>query len=72
MYDAAIYYRRGPGRTRSTVSACIRSQYVLATIHRAENTDAPDGCTAIFAGLNALADEMPVVVPLHPRTRWQP
>ncbi|HEY3062682.1 MAG TPA: UDP-N-acetylglucosamine 2-epimerase (non-hydrolyzing) [Chloroflexota bacterium] len=41
--------------------------YVLATIHRAENTDDPSRLRSILAGLEA-ADE-PVVLPLHPRTR---
>ena len=43
-------------------------QYVLATIHRAENTDDPARLAAIFDGLNALAKRIPVVIPLHPRT----
>jgi len=42
-------------------------QYVLATIHRAENTDDPRRLASILAGLDALAE--PVVLPLHPRTR---
>jgi UDP-GlcNAc3NAcA epimerase len=43
--------------------------YVLATIHRAGNTD--DGVTlrAIFQGLLEVATTVPVVLPLHPRTR---
>ncbi|NJP82723.1 UDP-N-acetylglucosamine 2-epimerase (non-hydrolyzing), partial [Streptomyces sp. AA8] len=44
--------------------------YVLATIHRPENTDSPDALRAIFTELAALAtDGRPVVLPLHPRTR---
>ncbi|MFN0097681.1 MAG: non-hydrolyzing UDP-N-acetylglucosamine 2-epimerase [Gemmatimonadaceae bacterium] len=42
-------------------------RYVLATIHRAENTDDLSRLAGIVAGLAAL-DE-PVVLPLHPRTR---
>ena len=41
--------------------------YVLATIHRPENTDDPDRLEAIFRELGKLG--LPVVVPLHPRTR---
>lgn len=44
-----------------------RRSYVLATIHRAENTDQPERLRSILAGLAAL-DE-PVLLPLHPRTR---
>lgn len=43
--------------------------YVLATIHRAENTDAPDRLQAIIEGLGELSRELAVVLPLHPRTR---
>jgi UDP-GlcNAc3NAcA epimerase len=43
--------------------------YVLATVHRAENTDRPECLGEIIAGLEALAARMPVILPLHPRTR---
>lgn len=41
--------------------------YVLATVHRAENTDNTDRLRAILTALDEL-DE-PVVFPVHPRTR---
>jgi UDP-GlcNAc3NAcA epimerase len=69
MYDAAIYYGT---RTRADTLDKLGLQskkYVLATIHRAENTDAGPRLHSVFAGLNAIADDMPVVLPLHPRTR---
>ncbi|MEU3753127.1 UDP-N-acetylglucosamine 2-epimerase (non-hydrolyzing) [Streptomyces olivoreticuli] len=43
--------------------------YVLATVHRPENTDSVAALRAIFTELSALAESVPVVVPLHPRTR---
>lgn len=43
--------------------------YVLATIHRAENTDHPQRLSAIVDALEATAQTLPVVWPLHPRTR---
>jgi UDP-GlcNAc3NAcA epimerase len=43
------------------------SPFILATLHRAENTDDPERLRAV---LTALADApLPVVLPLHPRTR---
>ena len=42
---------------------------LLATVHRAENTDAPERLSAILDGLCGLADSLAVVLPLHPRTR---
>lgn len=50
--------------------ADLPDRFVLATIHRAENTDDPQRLAEIVAGLNAVHGElMPVVLPLHPRTR---
>jgi UDP-GlcNAc3NAcA epimerase len=43
--------------------------YCLATIHRAENTDDPDRLATIVEALTAFARDVPVVLPLHPRTR---
>ena len=43
--------------------------YVLATIHRAGNTDDAPTMEAIFQGLLEVASTVPVVLPLHPRTR---
>jgi UDP-N-acetylglucosamine 2-epimerase (non-hydrolysing) len=42
-------------------------QYVLATIHRPENTDDPDRLRIILDELSKLG--LPVLLPLHPRTR---
>jgi UDP-GlcNAc3NAcA epimerase len=47
------------------------SGYALATVHRAENTDNPERLSAIFQALDLIAAELPVVMPLHPRTRRQ-
>lgn len=41
--------------------------FVLATIHRPENTDDPDRLRGIVGALGECA--LPVVLPLHPRTR---
>ena len=41
--------------------------YVLATVHRAANTDDPARLAAILGGLGRLG--RPVLLPLHPRTR---
>jgi UDP-N-acetylglucosamine 2-epimerase len=46
--------------------------YALATVHRAENTDDPERLRLIFQALNEIARSvMPVILPLHPRTRKQ-
>jgi UDP-GlcNAc3NAcA epimerase len=69
MYDAALFY----GEKAERVSAVLEQldltpkSYVLATIHRAENTDDPQRLGAIFQGF--AASNQIIVIPLHPRTR---
>jgi UDP-N-acetylglucosamine 2-epimerase (non-hydrolysing) len=44
-------------------------RYALVTLHRPSNVDEPEGLGRIMAVLGALAREVPVVFPVHPRTR---
>lgn len=72
MYDVALLYgRRADQRGGAIVDTLgLRGRrYVLATIHRAENTDRPDRLAVIVRALNAVAQDMPVVWPVHPRAR---
>ncbi len=48
----------------------LPERFILATLHRAENTDNPQRLAAIVEALNRLHETIaPVVLPLHPRTR---
>jgi UDP-GlcNAc3NAcA epimerase len=71
MYDAALYYgRRAEEQSRLIERLGLSSkQYILATVHRAENTDETERLHVIVKGLAAVAREFPVVLPIHPRTR---
>jgi UDP-N-acetylglucosamine 2-epimerase (non-hydrolysing) len=44
-------------------------QYVLVTIHRPSNTDDDQQLRSIVSALTAVAADVPIVFPLHPRTR---
>ena len=71
MFDAVKYYS-AIAEDKSDVLARFRleaGQYILATVHRAENTDDSDNLRAIMSGLGNAAREIPVVLPLHPRTK---
>ena len=73
MYDAALFYARR-SQERSTIlkdQALKAKGYILATIHRSENTDTPFRLKAIFEALQSVAQEFPIVLPLHPRTKKQ-
>jgi UDP-N-acetylglucosamine 2-epimerase (non-hydrolysing) len=43
--------------------------YMLVTLHRPSNVDEPVRLGGIVEGLCAMADEAPIVFPMHPRTR---
>lgn len=71
MYDVALYYRdraRSDSRILQTLGLETRG-FVLTTCHRAENTDSCERLTEILSALSEIAKELPVVLPLHPRTR---
>jgi UDP-GlcNAc3NAcA epimerase len=71
MYDVAEYVG-GIAESRSNVLGELGLEprkYVLGTCHRAENTDDVTRLTAIVGALAEIARELPVVLPLHPRTR---
>lgn len=71
MFDAAMFYA---GRACAESSVLDRlnlvgAPYALATIHRAENTDDLTRLAIIWDALCTAADDMRIVLPLHPRTR---
>jgi UDP-GlcNAc3NAcA epimerase len=43
--------------------------YYLVTLHRAENTDDPKKLKLILKALNEIGKKIPVILPLHPRTK---
>jgi UDP-GlcNAc3NAcA epimerase len=71
MYDAALFY----GAVSSNRSDIInilnltKSKFILCTIHRQENTDNIERLSSLVSVLNDINREIPVVLPLHPRTR---
>ncbi|MBN2130136.1 MAG: UDP-N-acetylglucosamine 2-epimerase (non-hydrolyzing) [Sedimentisphaerales bacterium] len=46
-----------------------KNQYVLVTLHRPSNVDNPHCLRLILEYLNRLSEKMPVIFPMHPRTR---
>ncbi len=67
MYDAALHYRTFA--KRPDIPDLPEAGFALCTLHRAENTDDPGRLAAIMQALSSIAKDMPVVFPLHPRTR---
>jgi UDP-N-acetylglucosamine 2-epimerase (non-hydrolysing) len=46
-----------------------KSSFILATVHRAENTDNPRRLRSIMKALKRLSQRYDVVLPIHPRTK---
>ena len=65
MFDAAMYF----AKFALAPSFKVPEKFMLATLHRAENTDNKERMQGIISGLNKLNKETQVMVPLHPRTQ---
>ena len=66
MYDAALYYKDFAKPPTSIINPS--TQFMLCTVHRAENTDDPNRLKAIFEALIEISKDTPIILPLHPRT----
>lgn len=71
MYDAALFYAQKAATTSSILvdNEIEKDNYVLATIHRQENTDDANNLQQIIQSLNEINTSLKMVVPIHPRTR---
>lgn len=69
MQDAALYYASKAEQKSDILKQIGLPKFVLATIHRQENTDSAENLRSIITGLNEINSQVPVVVPIHPRTR---
>jgi UDP-N-acetylglucosamine 2-epimerase (non-hydrolysing) len=70
MIDTLLRFRE-----RSAESAILEKlgisdhNYIAVTLHRPANVDDPDNLAALMTMLEEVAARMPVVFPIHPRTR---
>jgi len=70
MKDAVEYYtNQAEGKSEIIEKLEINNkQFVLATIHRQENTDSKSNLRSIFEALDEINKSSNVILPLHPRT----
>jgi UDP-N-acetylglucosamine 2-epimerase (non-hydrolysing) len=54
---------------QATVLGLREGQYGLVTIHRASNVDDPKSLLALIETLAAVSSRIPIIFPVHPRTR---
>ncbi len=71
MYDAMLFYQEQAQRHSQIIDrlGLTAKQFVLTTCHRAENTDNQQRLSEILAAFVEINRELPVVLPLHPRTK---
>jgi UDP-GlcNAc3NAcA epimerase len=71
MFDVALHHgsRVTPSGGAMATQGLSAGGFVLATVHRAENTDDARRLMVILRALECLAQHIPVVWPVHPRTR---
>jgi UDP-GlcNAc3NAcA epimerase len=69
MYDAVLQFsHQAEGRSHVLKNLELEpKRYLLATVHRAENTDDPERLKSILSAFSEITE--PVVFPVHPRTR---
>jgi UDP-GlcNAc3NAcA epimerase len=72
MYDNSMYFS-SLAKSQSKILqqyALENENYLLATIHRDNNTDNPERLSALFKCFDQLSrkENIPLVLPLHPRT----
>jgi len=71
MYDVALFYSQfSPLHSKIIRKLGLDQQpFILATLHRQENTDDPVRLAGIIGALNELSARFRIVLPLHPRTK---
>jgi UDP-GlcNAc3NAcA epimerase len=71
MEDAAMFYAQKAAEKSTIINQLnlSKEKFILATIHRAENTDNKKKLSNIIQAMNQLNETLPLLVPLHPRTK---
>jgi len=65
MLDSVIYHRQFSIKPQFE----LPQEFILATVHRAENTDNIDRLKAIFKAFEKISRRFPIILPLHPGTK---
>lgn len=65
MFDTTLHF----SKIAKVPKFNVPEDFILATIHRAENTDNLIRLKEIFSAFNTIAQETPILLPIHPRTK---
>jgi UDP-GlcNAc3NAcA epimerase len=71
MLDVANFSKERSGDFHLTLSkyGLIPKEYVLCTLHRAENVDSPSVLKKLVTSMENIAKSIRVILPIHPRTK---
>jgi len=69
MLDASQQFKKFSQVPKQLNTFDFSKPFVLSTLHRAENTDDLNRLSEIVSALNEINKTMPVILPLHPRTK---
>ncbi len=69
MYDASLFYSEQSDKKSGILKTINKKEFVLVTLHRAENVDDISTLTAFCETLNEINKQVSVVLPVHPRTK---
>jgi UDP-GlcNAc3NAcA epimerase len=67
MFDSYLFFK---GQAQTLFKGKnLPADFILCTLHRAENTNDPERLKTILKALDELSREIKIILPLHPRTR---
>ena len=70
MYDSFLFWQKHAGKHDDVQELSLPSSFILATIHRPENTDDRNKLSLLVKTLGEVGKKFnPVVIPIHPRTQ---
>lgn len=69
MLDAGMHYAKVSSERAKLPKEAMAGEFILCTLHRAENTDDPKRLASIVNALNDIHQTTRVLLPLHPRTK---
>ncbi len=66
MQDVALFYQN---KATEIPNLMINESFIVFTLHRKENTSDIKKLSNIISALNTIARDIPVIMPVHPRTK---
>ena len=70
MIDSLLHYMKKSEKSMIIEDLGLKKgEYILVTLHRPSNVDNPEELRSLFDVLNGLSGKLPVIFPVHPRTK---